>query len=161
MGYDMYVVDEKGHKVGREPHHYWRRNIWGGGTQADKLVELGMAEWSAPGYKQARFPERPAHTLEAYEKAMDADDWDYEHPDYAAILFPFLKDRRGSTHGITADKLCDSNDGWWVTKEECQEALDAWEKAGRPDVDDFDTGPIGDTIPFLRVAAEHHGFRVW
>lgn len=59
--------------------------------------------------------------------------------------------------GISVYKLCHSNDGWWVTKIECQSALQLWERNGRPDVD----GEAGDTIPFLRAAADHEGFRVW
>lgn len=161
MGYDMSVVNADGTPVSREicPNNYWRRNMFGGGKQADKLVALGMASW--PTSDTGRFPEPPEHTTADYEKAEAEGNYDYEHPDYTAILFPYLKDRRGATVGINAAKLCGTNDGWWVTREECQEALAAWEAAGKPEVDDFGSGPFGDTIPFLRAAAEHHGFRVY
>lgn len=161
MGFDMNVVNEDGTTVNREtcPNNYWRRNISGGVAQAEKLVALGMASW--PTSEPGRFPDRPAHTDVAYEQAEADENYDYEHPDYAAILFPYLRDRRDATVGINAAKLCGSNDGWWVTREECQEALTAWEAAGKPAVDDFGSGPIGDTIPFLTAAAEHHGFRIY
>lgn len=158
MGYDMHVVDEQGKNV-KCDNDYWRRNIFGSTQQAEKLVELGMASW--PTERRGEFPQRPDHIEEAYAKARAADDWDYEHPDYTAVLFPYLKARNGATVGINAAKLCDTNDGWWVTREECQEALKVWEASGKPPVDDFGRGPLGDTIPFLQAAAEHHGFRVY
>lgn len=159
MGYDMSVVDEHGDRVSCE-NNYWRRNIFGGSKQAEKLVELGMAQWPTTN-DRPRFPDRPEHVRAEYEAHEEAGDYDWDHPDWLALLHPHLKDRRGSTQGIAAYKLCDSNDGWWVTREECEQALAAWEQAGRPDVDDFGSGPIGDTIPFLQAAAAHHGFRVW
>ena len=72
-----------------------------------------------------------------------------------------VRDRRGAGKGIAVYKLCNSNDGWWVTKEECQEFLDLWEAAGKPVVDDFGSGPYEDTIPFIRAAAANGGFRVY
>jgi hypothetical protein len=160
MGYDMYVVDEHGEKIARSEHSYWRRNIFGGHPQAQKLVELGMASW--PTTPRPDYPQQPEGTEWKYdEETGDATLVGPGAEEYRAAEHVHLRSRFGATTGIAAYKLCDTNDGWWVTVEECREALDAWGKAGRPDVDDFGRGPSGDTIPFLQLAAEHGGFRVW
>ncbi|NKS29272.1 hypothetical protein GS534_00840 [Rhodococcus hoagii] len=155
----MSVVDEAGKSVEGE-NTYWHRTLGSGYRQAEKLVTLGMAQWSSSNH-EAPFPKRPSHLYAEYEQHEADGDYEWEHPEYAAKLNAFLKDRRRSRYGIASHKLCGSNDGWWVTREECEQALEAWEKAGRPDVDDLGGGPLGDTIPFLRAAAAHHGFRVW
>jgi hypothetical protein len=162
VGYDMYVVDEQGERVSDGPNHYWRRNISGGGRQARKFVELGLGSWADDDLFEAAeaqsWPPRP----ETVEYNEETDRW--EGPGLAewdAAVNDRLRDRRGSGPGIAVYKLCNSNDGWWVTKEECEEFLRLWEEAGRPAVDDFGDGPYEDTIPFIQAAAAHGGFRVY
>lgn len=161
MGYDMYVVNEHGSKIERSEHSYWRRNLSGGYAQAEKLVGLGLASWPASS-ERLDYPRLPEGAAWRWDEAAQDDVLVGDGvAEYLATEREHLRDRRGAPTGIAAHKLCGSNDGWWVTAEECREALEAWERAGRPDVDDFGHGPFGDTIPFLQLAAEHHGFRVW
>lgn len=164
MGYDMYVVDEQGEQLSREEcaHNYWRRNIFGGGRQARKFAELGLGGWADDDLFEAAeaegWPDRP----ETVQYNEETDRWEGEGlEEWDAATNRKLRDRRGSGPGIAVYKLCNSNDGWWVTKEECQEFLDMWDVIGRPPVDDFGDGPYNDTIPFIQAAAAHGGFRVY
>lgn len=150
MGFDMSVVDDKGNELDVE-NGYWRRSIWSGGTQAQRLVDAGMAYWSTG--EQEPFPQMP-----------ESVEWDDEGnavgpgaEEYEKALLAHLRKTYDERPGIAAYKLCGTNDGWFVTKEECQSALQLWEAAGCPDVDNG----VGDTIPFLRCAAAYGGFRVW
>lgn len=157
MGYDMYTVDETGESVKCDDplhgEHYWRRNIFGAGAQADRLVSTGLGYWSnAP--ERTPWPEAKDYGLTYND---DSDEWEGERlAEFNAALFAMLKDTYSETPGIAVYKLCSSNDGWWVTKAECASALAIWEQNGCPRVDDYD-----DTIPFLRAGAAHEGFRVW
>lgn len=155
----MHVVDADGDPVDCE-NNYWRRNIFGGHRQAQRLVDVGMGYW--PRCERPSFPEEPegAEWLENEETGERlpvnelADQAMAEH-------VAFLKATYSEEPGISVYKLCGTNDGWWVTKAECQSALKLWEEAGCPVVDDLGDWTYGDTIPFLRAAADHEGFRVW
>ena len=62
--------------------------------------------------------------------------------------------------GIPVHKVCYSNDGWHVTKEEAKSALLIYNReieAGKSHPDIFS----GDFIPFLESAARHDGFETW
>lgn len=165
MGYDMYVVDEAGQTVPRDvvDPNYWRRNLSGGYWQAKKFEELGLGTWCEEfRYEQAEewgFPDPP----ENLEFDEDTETYTGEGAQaYNVLLQEYLKDRRGSGLGIALYKLTGSNDGWWVTKEECEEFLTLWEAAGQPEVDRFrDDYIANDTIPFIRSAAAYSGFRVY
>lgn len=160
MGYDMHVVDKDGKRIPHSEHSSWQRNTSGGYHQANILVGFGMASWSTQEHPNPPLP--PERFSWEYDEATGKDVIVGEGADeYHAAKLAHLRDRFGAPIGIAAHKLCSSNDGWWVTVEECREALEAWEKAGRPPVDDFGHGPLGDTIPFLQLAAQHGGFRVW
>ena len=162
----MYVVDEQGERVSREEceHYYWRRAIGSGGAQARIFVDLGLGGWADDDLFTAAeaegWPPRP----ETVQYNEETDRWEgpgLEEWDEATNRK--LRDRRGAGPGIAVWKLCNSNDGWWVTKEECQEFLDMWDVIGRPVVDDLSGSgdPYGDTIPFIQAAAAHGGFRVY
>lgn len=169
MGYDMDTVNERGRSVDdcddpEHGEHYWRRSIFGGGPQAQRLVDVGMAYWPREG-----------NTVPGdYPKPKDFDlvhneDWSGEDDDpqffgdvdkiaaYELANRNYYRQTYDERPGIAAYKLCHSNDGWWVTQAECASALKLWEAAGEPDVDQG----VGDTIPFLRAGAAHDGFRVW
>lgn len=160
----MYVVDEKGQRIdGCTEHaeHYWRRNIFGGRTQADLLVAAGIGYW--PKCDKPDFP-----SVEGAEYGEYDEDIDDNVPlndaarEEQRLAEEYLKATYSEEPGISVYKLCDSNDGWWVTQAECKSALELWEKKGRPEVDRFGDHPAyNDTIPFLRAAAAHAGFRVW
>lgn len=156
MGYDMHVVDTEGRDVDCE-NNYWRRNMSGGYRQAERLVELGVAYWTADENIPGNWPEAPADAIRSDEGEL----WDEEtgeelDPRYRRIILNHLRQRDSERSGIAAYKLCHSNDGWWVTKEECAAALAIWENVGKPD---WDFG-LGDLEPFLRAASAHGGFRV-
>jgi hypothetical protein len=156
MGYDMYIVDGGGNEIDESgDSFYLHRNIWGGQRLADALVDAGIGYW--PTGPQREYPREPD----------DAEwgDYNYSHElppanpaatQYQATMFRHLQDTRDERPGISVYKLCGSNDGWWVTKVECESALKMWEQAGNPEVDQY-----GDVIPFLRAASKHDGFRVW
>jgi len=148
VGYDCYVVDQNGDTVDIEGGYY-RRNIFGMGPQRDRFEAVGMGYW--PQGDRGDFPDRP--------EGVDWNDQDElvgpGADEYQAAVSAHLKDTCDERPGICLDKLC-SNDGWWVTKVECESALKLWEQAGEPELDDY-----GDTIPFLRVAAAYCGFRVY
>jgi hypothetical protein len=161
MGYDMSTVDENGNSVRdcEDPEHgehYWRRNIGGGGAQAQRLVDAGMGYWSGPP-PGVTWPE-----IEGAEFGEYDDDLEHAPPlneaanEQLAATMAYLKATWDERPGIAVYKLCNTNDGWWVTKAECESALKLWEQAGKPEVDNY-----GDTIPFLRAGADHGGFRVW
>lgn len=166
MGYDMYVVDEQGENV-RCENDYWRRNMFGGIRQAELFVSLGLGYWADnelfKAAEEAGWPKREGieydYNEETDESVLKGDPALVAA--YEAAVRERVRDRRGEGKGISVYKLCNTNDGWWVTKEECQEFLDLWEAAGKPDVDDFGNGPYGDTIPFIRAAVANGGFRVY
>jgi hypothetical protein len=162
----MYTVDEHGDETKCDDpahgEHYWRRNIGGGGAQAQRLVDAGMGYWSdAPNHTP--WPEPKDYGLvqnPEYDFDDDPRQWVGDPEKIAeleAATFTLLKATYSETPGIAVYKLCSTNDGWWVTKAECASALAIWEQKGCPDVDDG----YGDTIPFLRAGAAHEGFRVW
>lgn len=155
----MYVVDSRGVRVAdgisfiaRESQHlYWHRSAFSGGRQAERLVEAGIGYWPADENVFRR--EWPS-----WCGCYDLEDEDAEdvHDDSCAIR-AHLRYTGDERPGIAVYKICHSNDGWWVTDQECASALKLWEELGKPDVDDG----RGDTIPFLMQAAAHGGFRVW
>jgi hypothetical protein len=166
VGFDMWCVDENGDSIHGgcevEAHgdHYWRRNIFGGRPQAQKLVDIGIGYWSDlnkrgpwPSYEDYGLVENPDYIGETgTQQFLGARLEEYLHDRNAHLRATY--DERP---GIAVYKLCDTNDGWWVTQAECRSALAMWDAAGQPDVDDG----YGDTIPFLRASADHNGFRVW
>lgn len=148
MGYDMHVVDETGTPI-REEGSTLHPNLSGGLHLAQSLVEHGMGYWSTE--ERLPYPK-----LEAY--AWINDEQVVIDPEAEQELFAYLR-QSGLAEpeaGIAVYKICGSNDGWWVTKEECETALVLWEEAGQPEVSQFTR-----LIPFLRIAAAHEGFRVW
>src|SRR5262245_58702825 len=144
MGYDMSVVDEKGESIGRNDcddpthgDHYWRRSIFSGGSQAEPLVEAGMAYWPRANFRvPAKWPEDKEAEFGEYDEDTDeCPPLNEAARNLRAEMDTYLKATYDERPGIAAYKLCQSNDGWWVTKAECESALKLWEAAGKPDVD--------------------------
>jgi len=155
MGYDMYTQGAAECADPEHGEHYLRRALGNGGVLARELVLAGMGTWGDDELfergESSPWPEMP-DTVKFNE---DTDEYEGEGYDvYRAKVDAKLRDRRGAGPGIAVWKLCNTNDGWWVTKEECEEALAAWEAAGRPDL------PREDVLPFIRAGAAHDGFRV-
>lgn len=161
-------------------HLYLRRNISGQPHLRADLVAVGAAfdgydyrsGWGSDPHVMGRdFPEFPGEDHfeyddegervpttpagRAYEDQVEAHlKWRPEHP------------------GIPIHKLSD-NSGWWVTADECKEALEAIRKyASEHDGtlpcslreeygDDLKWDPWEDTLAFLESAAKHGGFRVY
>lgn len=154
MGYDMYV---RGAAKDADDG-YLRRNIFGMHPTVEAMVTLGMAFWSpSPG-----FPKSP----EPYEEHIRWDDQVEDDVPVTAEGQTYVERLASalSTHGecrtpgIPSHKFT-SNDGWHVTREECEQALAVYDKA----IGDGATHPDllrDDVIPFLRCAAQHDGFEV-
>lgn len=152
MGYDMSV---KGAAANTE-HDYLRRNIFGMHPTVEAMVGLEMAFWSPS-------PEFP----KSWPDYSDCAHWDAEGEPVSGEARGYQEriQRLLATHGecrtpgIPSHKFT-SNDGWHVTREECEQALEIYEKAlanGRAHPEFF----RDDVIPFLRCAAKHDGFEVW
>jgi hypothetical protein len=161
MGYDMSTVDETGKSIRdcNDPEHgdhYWRRNIWGAGAQADKLEAAGIGYWPRGEIPHA-WPDVEGAEYGEYDDDLDeAPPLNDQAREQNRLIEQFMKATYDERPGIALYKLVNSNDGWWVTKAECESALKLWEQAGKPKLDEY-----GDTIPFLKAGAAHEGFRVW
>lgn len=134
---------------------YFRLNIGGMSSYADAMLDLGMAHESRSGIYWSDSPDYPEDednetALAAYREAMD---------------------KLTGAHGEPADDPTiplhkfSSNDGWYVTAEEIRAALDAYESRCSEDLSDatvelIETDYWGEFIAWLRLAAEHDGFRV-
>lgn len=160
----MHVVDQQGETIYRcdkpeHGEHYWRRGAFSGHGQAQRLVDAGMGYW--PTCTKPPWPEEEDYGVTEnpdYDYDADPREWLGERvPEFQAAIHAYLKATYDEQPGISVYKLCGSNDGWWVTQIECESALKLWEQNGSPDVDEG----LGDTIPFLRAAADHAGFRVF
>lgn len=152
----MQPVDQLFSKLYRlkEPG-YFCLNIGGMGRYADAMAELGMAHESTSGLDWSQSPDYPEddddkEKMDAYQVAMDA----------------FT-----SAHGSPADKPTiplhkfSTNDGWFVTPEEIRAALDEYDTRCSEELSEttrnlIETDYWGEFIAWLRLAAEHDGFRV-
>jgi hypothetical protein len=162
MGYDMSTVDENGNTVRdcddpEHGEHYWRRNVFGAGPQAERLEAVGMGYWPRTSGIPGAWPDVEGAEYGEYDEELDeCPPLNDQAREERRLTAEYMKATYDERPGIALYKLCNSNDGWWVTKAECESALKLWEQAGKPSVDDY-----GDTIPFLRAGAAHGGFRVW
>lgn len=152
MGYDVYI---KNPVKGDEPD-YFHRTIW---IRAfcDTLVAYGMGFYS-PTPPWPKSPS-PFENHVRYDEDTDEEigltqDGRHYLERCAHIIWTHGET---TTPGIPLHKFS-SNDGWHVTRIECAQALEAYEKAlprlGHPEEfrDDF--------IPFLHVAVKRDGFTV-
>lgn len=156
MGYDMYV---RPIPHGSRPADYYnsdqylRRNIFGMHPTVEAMVELGMAFWSEHG----PFPEYPGY------EHFDAEDEPVtdEGREYAARVAKLLSWHGDDpqAQGIPSHKFT-SNDGWHVTKQECEQALAAYDAAMAAGHVHPERWFRDDLIPFLRHAAAADGFEV-
>lgn len=155
MGYDMYV---RGAAKDAE-HGYLRRNIFGMHPTVEAMVSVGMAFWSpSPGWPKVPQP---------YEDHVRWDDKVEDEVPVTAEGQAYLErvESARSTHGetrtpgIPSHKFT-SNDGWHVTREECEQALAAYDQAVTAGGADHPKYLMDDVLPFLRCAAQHDGFEV-
>jgi hypothetical protein len=146
MGYDYYI------RSPRDPQLEWPDPF------TDALIAMGMGFEAEDYFTVPPWPDRA-------EYGVQYDEWDghvigeraKEFEDAVAEVLRW----RGPEipPGIPVPKVCTSNDGWHVTREECRAALRLYEFAIR----DGKTHPEAfgdDFIPFLRAAAEADGFEI-
>lgn len=171
MGYDCYVRNPREKRPDVDwsneasiadyedwsSRNYFRRNIWGIGHLRDALIEMGMGFDPSPfGVDHPAWP-----TPQEY----GVTDWNDEGEPVGgrAAEFKAAQEKVLAWHGpeipgIPVHKFC-SNDGWHVTKVECQSAIDLYEFAirdGKAHPEAFGE----DFVPFLREAARCDGFEV-
>jgi|GEM_PF-3543920 len=131
---------------------YFRLNNNGMFRYLDAMLNLGMAH-------ESRSP-------------VTGDDWgtlpDYDDgvSAYYEALDKLTGQHPGDNPTIPTFKF-GSNDGWWVTPDECHAAVARWDEINIADVNlAEETASIiatdywGKWIDYLRLAAEHDGFRV-
>jgi len=137
---------------------YFRLNIWGMERYRQAMAEAGMASEGTyyDEESKVKWPDYPEDADEDSE-AMKA---------YEAAVAPILQARPGVEHGIAMHKF-GSNDGWWVTPEEIDEALEAWEKFSENGTRVFPEDVVFGQeywrkwIGYLKLARSHGGFRVY
>lgn len=150
----MQPVDELWSKLYRlKSPEYFQLNIHGMGRYREAMADLGMAHWSDDPVTQGDWDNLP-------EWETDEDEAAYRE----------AADKLTAQHGasdnptIPLHKLS-SNDGWFVTPDEIRAALEVWDAH---DLDGLstethsviETDYWGEFIAWLRLAAEHDGFRV-
>lgn len=133
---------------------YFRLSNGGMGRYADAMAELGMAHESTSGLDWSEAPEYP-----------EDDDNDEKMAAYTEAMDNYL-----GGHGTPADPTIplhkfSTNDGWFVTPDEIRAALAAWDAHDLDGLDQdthvtIETDYWGEFIAWLRLAAEHDGFRV-
>lgn len=169
MGYDYYArqpsevrpeyersTHEERTKWYDNPGNYLRRNMWGGSSLADAMVDLGMA------YEVEEYVARPEWpTPDDYDVVWNDDAEDYvgqRADEFRQALADHLSWHGVSDiPGIPVHKIAESNDGWHVTALECRAALDIYRQKmseGAPHPDIF----RDDVIPFLEHCAATDGF---
>jgi len=131
---------------------YFRLNGTGMWRYLDAMLALGMAhDQASPGVDWSALPD--------YD---DGEDAYYETSDRLTGIHP------GDDPTIQTFKFS-SNDGWYVTPDECRAAVAAWEahqpEGLPPDLADdhrsiTETPYWGKWIEYLRRAADNDGFRV-
>lgn len=130
---------------------YFRLNIRGMSSYRTVMLALGMAHESESPVLSREWSDLPD-----YDEGSDAY---YEASDRLTGQHP------GDDPTIPTFKLS-SNDGWWVTPEECAAAVAQWDAHGVPaDLPAVHRVIVeeaywGRWIEYLRLAAQHEGFRV-
>lgn len=191
MGYDMYVINqpqrileirerlygageradgaerrallEEQWKLEDETNSYFRLNIWGMGEYREVMERIGMLEWEE---SEPPFPD-PAHYEIPMMKTVDGyENYDEDSPEYAAYRVALrVKLSHGTVGVIPGHKLC-SNDGWIVTPEECEAALETYREylaeghSIEALLSDGNIKSWQEWIKFLETAATAGGFEV-
>lgn len=180
MGYDMYLV---GADIESEDNGYFRRNIWGMGTTRDIMDAFEMGHWRDERVKYPsalnNLSDEDCDSVRELVDAKIAGDvgvlnanGDARIASLAELKLSWLAGTEAGK-GLAMHKLC-SNDGWWVTPEECAAAVAAYERvpeATREKVyaahDSEEEGPavyrewFEKWVDFLRRGAAGQGFRVY
>lgn len=157
MGYDYFVLPRATHdQPGGNPHTYFERNTWGSRQLADALIATGTGFDAETWLPIPPFPEIADYGCEWNDDGEPVGD---RADEYSDILAKHLAWHGPEVPGIPIHKICTTNDGWHVTREECRSALALYElhlAAGGSHPEAFGD----DFIPFLREAARRDGFEV-
>lgn len=143
---------------------YFRRSLSGGARLADALVAMGMGFDAEDFVPVPPWPDKDEYGVEFAEWKDEAGAWQDGYRGDRAQEYEAEGNRVLDWHGpeipgIPIHKVCTSNDGWHVTREECRAALKLYESAirdGKEHPTEFDD----DFMPFLQSAAEADGFEV-
>jgi hypothetical protein len=146
-------------------HGYFRRSMGGGAGLADALIAMGMGFEAEKWVPIPPFPMAEEYGVEYDEWQDDGGRWHDGYKgdrakEYEADLAEHLRWHGPEIPGIPIHKICTTNDGWVVTREECRAALVLYDAAivsGREHPDAF----RDDFIPFLIAAAAADGFEVF
>lgn len=156
-------------RVREEQKLYFRLNIWGMGEYRILMEELGMAYW--PDSDQPDFPDPMLYnvpTITIGDGEHSYEDYD-ESSEYWAEWNAACDEVRAWSPdpqaGIALHKLC-SNDGWWVTSEECTNSLRLYADADLTPLEDavdqgFDVEYWQEWLGFLQRGADTDGFQVY
>lgn len=149
MGYGM-TIQHDGHL--NRNQEYFRLNIFGMSRYAKLMYQLGMVH-------KSHFPAQ--HEWPEYDETL-GDEAEFQH---TIACKPLLTRHEGDNPTIPYHKLV-SNDGWYVTPDECAAALAVYNsiKDDQRDRIAEETGDIDywdQWIEYLKRAAEHEGFRVF
>lgn len=179
------AVDAAYEEMNRTRVSYFRLNIFGMRSYREVMDELGMVyESSSP-----EWPEPDNFGL-TYDQVYAMDDAEESQPDSTAVgkwdseewanytrykeaHSAHLSAHSNDAPGIAIHKLC-SNDGWIVTPDECNSALEVYARAFPRELSDEAKEIINATqeggessnywnqwLAFLASSANHGGFRVY
>lgn len=141
-----------------DPRNYLRRNIWGANSLADAMIKLGMA-YSVE--QSPRFPDPDDYGVISWNDEGEPVGQRAEEYQSAVneVLAQHPLDSLGTADvpGVPVHKICGSNDGWHVTAQECQQALDVYRKR-MAEGDQHPESFCDDVIPFLEACAQGDGF---
>lgn len=182
MGYDMYLLGTPRPAM-PDDERYHRKNIWGMRSIRDIMEKFEMAFWpeeDVPWPKERELDDDEQEKLhDLIDERMAGNVVEDASDDLIAIA-----DRRVKhlgyriPEGMSLGKFC-SNDGWWVTAEECKLAVEVYDgvpleerqkiwahvaKGGggwESDKPDEVREWFEDWVAFLRRGAEGRGFRVF
>lgn len=145
MGYDMRTGEGR----------YFRVSASGMAALLTWMDRHGML---ATGYGASEMPAYvpPEAVMSAEEASRDAVQRQYElSTGWRPARWNHSIRRFVPLPGIAYHKLC-SNDWWYITAEECREALDAWERSEEPNREAWP-----DWVEYLRAAVDETGILVW
>lgn len=132
----------------------FRLNIFGMSRYRDAMLELGMAHES-----------RSLATQSDWESLPEDYDSDSEEAYYEALDKITSRHAEGTAPTIPLHKF-GTNDGWLVTPDEIRASLAKWDEwngavlTSKETADLVGTEYWGKWIDYLRLAADHDGFRV-
>jgi hypothetical protein len=167
MGCSLYVVPGKKATFGEEGH---LRLSWSAmGDINEWMNDRGMLYCQ---YSDDDLPPYP--TLEQFGlgdepvRVWSGPDWESDTDPHNKALSAYRRWRPSRENGepqpgIAAHKLS-SNEAWWVTMEECRQALAAYERhAERSGVKSLGEEPAfwREWLKFLELAAREEGFELW